>query len=331
LIPRTTPPTSREHAELRPGHRIAQVDDLEAEARVRAVGPEAGHGLVVGQARPRRRGRLEAGGLEHPGHEPLDDRDDVLLLHEGHLEVELGELRLAVGAQILVAEAARDLVVALVAAHHQQLLEQLRGLRQRVEGARREPGGDEEVAGALGGGAGEDRRLDLDEVVRVQVVAHGADDGVAQEQRVAHRLAAQVEHPVAQADELVDLRGLVDRERRGQGVGEELHRRHGQLDLTRAQTRVDVALLAADHLPARREDVLRAQPLRERMRLGRRLRVEDELDDARAVAEVDEDEAAVVAPAVHPAGDADPLAYPAGVQLAAPGIAVRVGARRSHS
>ena len=39
-------------------------------------------------------------------------------------------------AQVLVAEAARDLEVALEPGHHQQLLELLRALRQRVEAAR---------------------------------------------------------------------------------------------------------------------------------------------------------------------------------------------------
>ena len=53
--------------------------------------------------------------------------------HEAHLDVELGELRLAIAAQVLVAEAARDLEVAVVAGDHQQLLELLRRLRQRVE------------------------------------------------------------------------------------------------------------------------------------------------------------------------------------------------------
>jgi hypothetical protein len=48
--------------------------------------------------------------------------------HEAHLEVELGELRLAVAAEVLVAEAARDLEVAVDAGHHQQLLELLRAL-----------------------------------------------------------------------------------------------------------------------------------------------------------------------------------------------------------
>ena len=43
--------------------------------------------------------------------------------------------------------------------------------------------------------------------------------------------------------------------------------------------------------------------MRGRVRLGGRLRVEDELDEAGAVAQVDEDQPAVVAAAVHPAGD----------------------------
>jgi hypothetical protein len=57
------------------------------------------------------------------------------LTDERHLDVELGELGLAVGARILVAEAARDLHVAADAADHQDLLEDLRRLRQRVERA----------------------------------------------------------------------------------------------------------------------------------------------------------------------------------------------------
>ncbi len=52
------------------------------------------------------------------------------------VEVNLGELGLAVGAQVLVAEALDDLVVAVVAGHHQQLLEELRRLRQGEELAR---------------------------------------------------------------------------------------------------------------------------------------------------------------------------------------------------
>jgi hypothetical protein len=84
------------------------------------------------------------------------------LVHERDLDVELGELGLAVGAQVLVAEAARDLVVAVEAGHHQQLLEQLRRLRQArrtrpVHAARHQI-----VARALRRGLGQDRRLDVE-------------------------------------------------------------------------------------------------------------------------------------------------------------------------
>jgi hypothetical protein len=59
--------------------------------------------------------------------------------------------------------------------------------------------------------------------------------------------------------------------------------------------------------------------------------MEDELDDAGAVAQVDEDKSAVVAAPVDPARDADGRADVAGAQLAAPGVAVLVGARRPQA
>ena len=58
---------------------------------------------------------------------------DPVLCQEGGLDVELGEFGLAVGAQVLIAEAAHDLVVAIEARDHQQLFEDLRRLRQREE------------------------------------------------------------------------------------------------------------------------------------------------------------------------------------------------------
>ena len=60
-------------------------------------------------------GDVEALALEHRAHHRLHALDHVVLVDERHLDVELGELRLAVGARVLVAEAARDLVVALEA------------------------------------------------------------------------------------------------------------------------------------------------------------------------------------------------------------------------
>ena len=71
------------------------------------------------------------------------------------------------------------------------------------------------------------------------------------------------------------------------------------------------------------DHVLGPQPLGGGVRLRGGLGMEDELDQPAAVAQVDEDQPAVVAPAVDPAGDAHGLADAPRVELAAPRVAVR--------
>jgi hypothetical protein len=69
------------------------------------------------------------------GERPLDQLEQELAIGERHLHVELRDLLDAVGTQILVAEADRDLVVAVEAGHHRELLQDLRALREREEPA----------------------------------------------------------------------------------------------------------------------------------------------------------------------------------------------------
>ena len=92
-------------------------------------------------------------------HQPVDDADDVLGVDERHLDVQLGELRLPVGPQVLVAEAAGDLDVAVVAGDHENLLVELRRLRQGVESARLHAAGHQVIAGPLRRAAAEHGRL----------------------------------------------------------------------------------------------------------------------------------------------------------------------------
>ena len=103
----------------------------------------------------------------------LHERDDIVLLDKGHLQVDLGELGLTVRAQVLVAEALHDLVVALEPGHHQDLLEELRRLRQREEHAGIDPARDQVVARAFGRALGQKGRLDVDEPVVVEEAPHG--------------------------------------------------------------------------------------------------------------------------------------------------------------
>jgi hypothetical protein len=68
-----------------------------------------------------------------PREKLLDEVQDLVLGGVAHLEVELGVLWLAVAALVLVAQGRGDLEVPLEAGDHQELLELLGGLGQRVE------------------------------------------------------------------------------------------------------------------------------------------------------------------------------------------------------
>ncbi len=133
------------------GEDLAEVDDLHAETHVGLVGAVGGHGLGVGEAGKWDRD-LDALQLsDHRGHHVLERREHVVLIPEGAFQIQLGELDLAIGPEVLVPVAAGDLVVALHAGHHQQLLEELGRLRKGVERPGPKATGHEEVPGALGG------------------------------------------------------------------------------------------------------------------------------------------------------------------------------------
>ena len=142
------------------------VDQLEPEAGVGTIAAVAAHRLGMAQApeaaapasgpRPPRRAAATSPSINRKIGGPSEER---------HLEVDLRELGLAVGAQVLVPEAARDLIVAIDARDHEDLLEELRRLREREERARVDAARHEVVARAFGRAARQHRGLDLDEAV----------------------------------------------------------------------------------------------------------------------------------------------------------------------
>ena len=181
--------------------RRAKIDQLHREANVGLVGAVALHRLVVGKRWERQllNWAIGSDALRHLDHHCLDIGTHARLVYEAHLNVELGELRLPVTAEILVAEAAGDLEVAVKARDHQELLHLLRRLRQRVDTPLLQSRWHDEVAGALRGRLDEDRRLHLDESVLVMHFANGLHHRAAQENPVAERFAAQVEVPILQS------------------------------------------------------------------------------------------------------------------------------------
>jgi hypothetical protein len=136
------------------------------------------------------------------------------LVHEGGLDVELRELRLTIGAQVLVAETAGDLVIAIEPRHHQQLLEELWRLRQGEETAGMGAARDEVVPRAFRRGLGQYWSFCLDETARIQEVAQDPADPAAQAQIVLHRGTPQVHITIAQADVVVEVL-LIEQEGRG--------------------------------------------------------------------------------------------------------------------
>ena len=126
-----------EDLEVGAAEDLGDVGDLERVAQVRLVGAVVaasprGRGCAgTAAASPCQSRRTPRTRRASPARSRANTSSCV---DEAHLEVELVELAgRAVGAGVLVAEAGRDLEVAVEAGDHQQLLELLRRLRQRVE------------------------------------------------------------------------------------------------------------------------------------------------------------------------------------------------------
>ena len=245
----------------------------------------------------------------------LHQVEDELPVGKRHLHVELGYLLHPIGTEILVAEAARDLVVAVEARDDEELLVDLWRLRQREEATVVQPARYEEVPCALRSRLGEDRCLDLEEA---RVVHDPADRGdqLRPERDVALQpRAPEVEPAVPKSQRLVDT-FLVELERERRAAGHDLERVDLQLDLTGRKARVDSLGGAANDLALGSEHELVPGRVRGGHGLGRPLRVDDELADTCLVAKVDEHEAAVIPPCVGPTREDEALTDVLGAYLA---------------
>ncbi len=237
------------------------------------------------------------------------------LVHERGLDIDLGELRLAVGAQVLVAEALDDLVIAIEAGDHQQLLEQLRRLRQGEELAGMDTRRHQVVARAFGRALGQHRRFDVDEAVVIEEAAEGAGRLVAQHHVLLHLRPAQVDDAIDQAHVFGEVVVIKLERRRHRGV-EYFQLVAEDLDLARRHVGILGARRAAPHLAGDPQHELAAHGLGQLEHLGT-IGIADHLGEAFAVAQVDEDHAAMIAAAVVPAAEGDDLIDVGGGELTA--------------
>jgi hypothetical protein len=294
---------------------VPEVDQLHAEAQVGLVGAEPGHGLRVGEHGDLP-DRCAGDPFDRGGHRVGDDGPDVGAVGEAHLGVELHELELPVGPEVLVAQAPGDLVVAVEPTHHEQLLEQLGALGQRVELARGEAGRHDEVARPFGGGRDQHRGLDLDEAVGLHRSADRAVDRGPESEVALESLAPQVQVPVAQSQHLVDVGPVTDRDRRWLRRVEHLERSRRHLDRTGEEVGVDRARRALADRAGDPEAVL--GPHAVRIGAVDAVGVDHDLDHACGVAQVEEQDAAVVPAAGHPPAELDGLADVVGPEVPGP-------------
>ena len=229
-----------------------KIGDLLEGHRKPEIGPVRAvplHGLLVGHA-GERPGQPDPSYGEDADGQVFHHLVDELLVDEGGLHVELSEFGLAVGAKVLVPEAPGDLEIPVHARHHEELFEELRGLGEGVEPPVVDPAGDEIVPRAFGRALGEERGLDLDEVMGVEVLPDGPHDLIALEETLLQGGAAKVEVPVPESQVLVHVCGVGlelfpedhglfgDGEGEGPGFGKDLQIAGEHLHLAAREVRV---------------------------------------------------------------------------------------------
>ncbi len=161
------------------------------EARIRFVGAIEAHSFGVGHTR--HGGNVNSFYFfEEVPYQAFKSLENIFLLHEGHLAVYLCKLRLAVGAEVFVAKAFYNLVVAVEACYHEQLFEGLGRLRQGIKLPRIHTRRHYEVARTFGCGLDEHGRFYFNKKLAIEVVACGLCHTVAQNHIVAHDIAAKV-------------------------------------------------------------------------------------------------------------------------------------------
>src|SRR5690242_18167400 len=267
------------------------------EAQIRLIAAIGTHSLRVGEARHRNL-HLNAGRLHDGLQHALDHFVDGFLLREGHLQIDLGKFGLPIGAQVLIAEAAHDLEIFVEARDHQQLFEDLRRLRQRVEVAWADPRGNQIVARAFRCGAGHKRRLDFEKALASQLLAHSGRYLRTQNDVVLHAWAAQIDVAVFKARVFLDVHVVFHGEGRRARLVQDPELFDHQFHLSGGNGGIDILGGAQCERAFGGEDIFGGQKfgLLVHVRFG--VFVEDQLSDAFAIAQVNENHSAQIAAAM---------------------------------
>ena len=151
---------------------------------------------------------------------------------------------------------------------------------------------------------------------------------MAQREIVVRLRAAQVEIPEAQPRLFCRVDFIFDREGRRLGIVQDMQLRRNQFDFSAGQFRI--GFLALEDLAFHGDHEFAARLLGFRMRHRLCLFVEDHLYDAGAVAHVEKEQIAEVAPPRHPAHHNRVASFVFGAQFAAVVCALQVSQKVQH-
>ena len=291
---------------------VAQVFDGVPEPQVRLVGAVPFHGS--GKRHPGKGGRHTFARLVPKRHQHrLHHCVDIVRRHEGRLQIDLGELRLPVGPQVLVPETTGELEIAIEPRSHQDLLVYLRRLGQRVELPGMHAGRDEVIAGTFRCGPGENRGFYLVKTEIRQGQSGPLQETVPQSKVSVEFGPPQIEVAVLQPSLLRGqflALGAPNGNRRCFRGSHDAKASGVHLDVSSSHIRVPGA-----HRPGRDRALYQhhgfcAHSLGPGDDVGLTpVRIEHYLSDALSIAQVEEHDATEIAAAVHPATQSDLLVY----------------------
>ena len=170
---------------------------MHAEAAIGLIAAVSIDRLAISEPLERRFDVDVARGLEDRSKHSFRDRENIVGGDEGRFDVDLRELRLPVRPQIFVAKASRDLEIFFYASDHEQLFVLLRRLRERIKFAGRQTARHQKVARAFRRTLRQNRRLDFDVALRIEIIARRFCNAVAHSQIARQLRTPQIIIPIS--------------------------------------------------------------------------------------------------------------------------------------
>ena len=283
------------------GKNRADILQFNSEARIRLVASVAIHRFFETHTGERQRD-LDIFTPENFSHQTFHQREEAFLLGKRHLDVQLGEFGLTVRTEIFVAKTAHHLKVLLESGHHQELLEQLRRLRQRIELSVGQPARHQIIAGSFGRRFGQVRGLYFPETRTTHVVPNSHHHAVSQMKVLLHLVAPEVQVTVFQSQIFRSRYVVFDRKRHRLSLIENDHLINRDFNFTCFQVWIDHFIVSTANPPTHADHEFRPEVLGHTVRFGIALGVENNLRDSRAVPQIDKNELPMVPAAIYPSG-----------------------------